>query len=127
MKFLQKAVEYNKLAKAFNGYYQMLQNLMTETDSEDFQESLFVVAFIGRKEIIVRIEEYNWNMNNRIVIPMMPSNQKTLAYAFQQTIGRLMTLSEEQGYYSQVQQILDGGELYHYLDRNIPDFIKKLM
>lgn len=73
------------------------------------------------------MEEYNWKMNGRIVIPMMPGSQKTLAYAYQQTIGRLLAFSEEHGYYDEVKDILDGGELYHEFDRNIPEHLKKML
>jgi len=127
MKFFKKSLEYNKLAQAFNGQYQMLQNLMDNPNTEDFTNDLFILAYIGRKEILSRMEEYNWNMNGRIVVPMMPGNQKTLVYAYQQTIGKLMAFSEEHGYYNEVQDILDGGELFHEFDKSIPEHIKKML
>lgn len=127
MKFLRKSLEYNKLAQAFNGQYQMLQNLLSNPDAEDFENDLLTLAYIGRREILNRMEEYNWKMNGRIVVPMMPGNQKTLADAYQNTIGRLLSFSEEKGYYSEVKDILDGGELYGEFDQNIPEHLKKML
>lgn len=127
MKFFKKGLEYNKLAQAFNGHYQMLQQIIPKSQHEDVRDDLFLLAFIGRKEIIDRMEEYNWNMNGPIVIPMMPGQRKTLAYAFQQTIGKLMELGETTGYSEQIQEILDKGTLYFELDKSIPDFMKKMM
>ena len=66
-------------------------------------------------------------MNGRIVIPMMPGNKKTLAYAYQQTIGKLIEFSEEKGYYDEVKEILDGGELYHEFEKSIPEHIKRML
>lgn len=127
MKFLKKGLEYNKLAQAFNGHYQMLQQLIPKSQTEDVRDDIFLLAYIGRKEIIDRMEEYNWNMNGSIVIPMMPGHKKTLVFAFQQTIGKLMELGETEGYSEEVQEILDKGSLYFELDRTIPDFMKKMM
>ena len=73
------------------------------------------------------MEEYNWKMNGRIVIPMMPGNKKTLADAYQNTSGKLLSFSEELGYYSQVKDILDGGQLYEEFEQNIPEHIKKML
>jgi len=127
MKLFKKPLEYNKLAQAFNGQYQMLQNLLSNPDADNLQDDLFTLAYIGRREILNRMEEYNWKLNGRIVIPMMPGNKKTLADAYQNTIGKLLSFSEELGYYSQVKDILDGGQLYEEFEQNIPEHIKKML
>lgn len=127
MKLFRKPLEYNKLAQSFNGQYQMLENLKSNPNTESFINDLFVLAYIGRREILNRMEEFNWNMNGRIVIPMMPGNKKTLAYAYQQTIGKLIEFSEEKGYYDEVKEILDGGELYHEFEKSIPEHIKRML
>ncbi len=127
MKLFRKPLEYNKLAQSFNGQYQMLENLISNPNTESFINDLFVLAYIGRREILNRMEEFNWNMNGRIVIPMMPGNKKTLAYAYQQTIGKLIEFSEEKGYYDEVKEILDGGELYHEFEKSIPEHIKRML
>lgn len=127
MKFLKKGLEYNKLAKAFNGHYQMLQELISKSQHEDIGNDLFILSYIGRKEIIDRMEEYKWNMNGPIVVPMMPGDRKTIAFAFQQTIGKLIELGESEGYSEEVQEILDKGNLYFELDKSIPEFMKKIM
>ena len=127
MKFLKKGVEYNKLAKAFNGIYQMLQDVIQKMQYEDAQNDIFVLAYIGRREIIDRMEEFNWDINSSIIIPMMPGKQKTLAYAYQQTILKILELGETEGYSEEVTEILDKGNLYSELDNKMPDHIKKMM
>ena len=49
MKLFKKPLEYNKLAQAFNGHYQMLQNLLSNPDADNLQDDLFTLAYIGRR------------------------------------------------------------------------------
>ena len=127
MNFFKRGLEYNKLAKAFNGYYQMLQPLVEKSNYEDIKDDLFIMAFLARKEIIDRMEAINYKLTTRIVVPMMPGNNKTLEYAYLQTVGKIMTLSESQGYSSEIQEILDKGELYFELEKTIPSHLKSTM
>jgi len=127
MNFIKRGLEYNKLAKAFNGYYQMIQPLVEKSNYEDIRDDLFIIAFLARKEIIDRMEVINYKLTTRIVVPMMPGNNKTLEYAYLQTVGKLMTLGENQGYSDEVQDILDKGNLYFELENTIPSHLKTLL
>lgn len=126
MAFLEKGLEYNKLAKAFNSIYLMLQQLISKIENEPIEVvELYLLAYIGRKEIIDRMDKYNWDLYGPIVIPMMPGYKKTLSYAYQQTIGKIEDISEQEYCSDEVQEILNKGEFYYELDRNIPDEMKK--
>lgn len=127
MNFFKKGLEYNKLAQAFNGHYQMLQQVIEKSKHEDVAVDIHILAFIGRKEIIDRMEIINYKMETRIIVPMMPGENKTLAYAYHQTIGVLMELGMNQGCLEKVQNILDKGDLYFELEKTIPSHIKTMM
>lgn len=127
MKFLKRSLEYNKLAKAFNGYYQMIQQLIEKAEYEDISEELFNMAFLVRVEILDRMEIINYKMSTRIVVPMMPGNKKTLEYAYLQTIGKLTVLGESQGYTEEIKEILEKGDLYYELERTLPLDVKNML
>lgn len=127
MRFLTKALEYNKLAKAFNGHYLMLSKALGEASNKDIKDDLLILAYLGRREIIDRIEEYQWQMGTKIIVPMMPGDKKTLGYAFEQTIGKLMKVADQEGCGNQVIQILDKKEIYYKLDDSLPEFLKNMI
>lgn len=128
MNFFKKGIEYNNLAKAFNGHSQMLSQLelKLENEDEDVTEDFYVLAYLGRKEIIDRLEEYKWNMNSLIVVPNL-GGRTTVVSAMQMTISRLTLLAQENNLLEEVQEIMNKGDLYFELDKTIPDYIKKLL
>ncbi len=117
MNFFKKGLEYNKLAQAFNGLYQMIQETIQKAQYNDVRDDLFAIAYVGRKEIIDRMDEYNWSLETSIVIPMMPGQRTTLLFAYQQTIGKLIELSEIEGYLNEIEEILDKGNLFFELSK----------
>lgn len=127
MNFFQKALEYSKLAKGFNGYYLMLQQVIEKSMYGNIVEDLLIIALIGRIEIIDRMELINYKLTTKIVVPMLPGENKTLGYAYQQTIVRLMEIAENQGCSEYVNEILDKGELFYELEKTIPDHFRKMM
>lgn len=125
MKFLKKVTEFSKLAQAFNGYYPFLNE--TKSNSEATVDDLFILAWLGRKEIIDRMEEYKWNLNSKIKVPSFPSNDATLGQLFNLTIGELVVLSEENDCVNEITEILDRGELFYSLESRIPKYIKGMI
>ena len=73
MKFFKKGIELNNLAKYFSMVYLQLNELELKIknakDKESYLEDLFVLAYISRKEIIDRIEEYKWSWTTPIMMP----------------------------------------------------------
>ncbi|MDC9721878.1 MAG: hypothetical protein PSN34_03780 [Urechidicola sp.] len=133
MKFFKKGIEYNKLAKGFNGTFVMINELEVNiennysTDYSEFEQDILVLAYLSRKEILDRMEEYNWAMASPIVVPMMSKGRLTLTFAFQQTIGRLYKFAEIMGVSEEVNEILDKGNAYYEIDRAIPNHIKNTL
>lgn len=127
MNFFKRNIEYNNLAKAFNGYYQRIQQLNEKAAYQDIGTELIDVAFLVRVEIIDRMDIINYKMSTRIVVPMMPGNKKTLEYAYLQTVGKLVTLAESQGLKQKVEEILEKGDLFYEIERTLPIDVKKML
>lgn len=115
----------NELAQAFNGVYQMLQPFVNSQEI-CFQEDLFSIAYICRKEIIDRIDSCNFRMEALIIVPMISSTSVTILNAYQQTIGQLFAISAEKGYLEDVSEILEKGELYTTVENKIAESLRNM-
>jgi len=133
MKFFKKGIEFNNLAKGFNGTFVMINELETKiqhnysNDYSEFEQDLLILAYLCRKEILDRMEEYNWSMGSPIIVPMMSKGRLTVTFAFQQTVGRLYSLAEKLLLSDEVNEILDKGNAYFEIDRAIPNHVKNLL
>jgi len=127
MGFFKKTAEYNKLAQSFNGLYPMIQELNAKTSDEEIKEDLLLLAYIGRINIIDRMETYNWNYNGSIVVPSMPGRKTTLINAFNLTIGMITHMADELGIENQNPGIFDQDDFFYDLEKNIPSYIKNLI
>lgn len=133
MKFFKKGIEYNKLAKGFNGTFVMINELEVKIENNyqnnfsELEQDIFILAYLCRKEILDRMEEYNWAMASPIVVPMMSKGRLTLTFAFQQTVGRIYKFAEIIGVSDEVNEILDKGNAYFEIDRAIPNHIKNTL
>ena len=98
MKLFTKGREYNNLAKAFNGMFVMINELEVKVtnrnNNEEFNEELLISAYLCRKNILDILEEYNWPIFSPIIIPMMSKGTVTLDFAHQQTVIRLIRISQ---------------------------------
>jgi len=133
MKFFKKGIEYNNLAKGFNGTFVMINELEVKIennhsgDFSEFEQDIFILAYLCRKEILDRMEEYRWAMASPIAVPMMSKGKLTLTFAFQQTVGRVYMLAETMGVSDEINEILDKGNAYFEIDRAIPNHIKNAL
>jgi len=129
MNFLKKGFAYNKLAKGFNGLYVMINELEVKVNNNDdeLHQDFFIIAYLCRKEVLDRIEEYNWNMGNPIVVPMMSKGQLTLMFAYQQTVGRLIRLANDSGLAKEIEEILEKGNAFYDIDNALPLNVKNML
>ena len=131
--FLKKGIEFNKMAKGFNGTFVMINELESNIDTSyssdysDLEQDLFFLAYICRREILDRLEEYNWSMTAPIIVPMMSRGRLTVASAFQKTIGRLYEMAEQLGISQRINDVLDKGTSYYEFDRAIPGHLKNIL
>ena len=129
IKFYKTAVEYNKLAKAFNGMNGMLQNLIPQIrmrdENSDFSEEIMVLAYIARKGILDRIEDNDWALEAKIYIPTIQRGKMTIMYALSQTVWKLTTIADSLDLRHIVEEVFDKGELYYTLEDNLPQQLIK--
>ena len=130
--FFKAGIEFNNLAKSFNGMNVIIQwlnpRIENSADKSEFTKTIFYLSYIARKGVWDRIEKYGWEMHREaIIVTTISKNRITLNYALSQTIGKVSLLASELGIVSEVQEIMDGGALYFEIEKHIPDNIKKLV
>lgn len=123
MKFFTKGLELNRLAKGFNGVKLMLMSI---DDGKIENETLYILAYISRREIIDRIERFKWNISNPIIVPSISTGRISIAFALQNTVSYIVTLAEETGNYYEIKEILDKGEMYYTIQDSLPSYIKNI-
>lgn len=127
--FLKTGIEFNNLAKSMNGMNFMIQDLIPKIershDYSEFTEDVLVLAYIARKGVLDRMEQYNWTMDAKIVVPTIERGRITLTYAFTQTVGKLHMIAAQLDLSDLVEEIMDKGDAYYQLERNLPEQITK--
>lgn len=129
--FMKAGIEFNNLAKSMNGMNVMLQELIPKIeisyDYSEFTEEVLVLAYIARKGVLDRMEQYNWTMDAKIVVPTIDRGRITLMYAFTQTVGKLGAIAEQLELSELVQNIMEKGDGYYQLEINLPsEFTKNI-
>ena len=130
LNFLKAGIEYNNMAKSMNGMNVMLQEITRGIANSydphgEFAEGLLTIAFVARRGVYDRLEKFNWPITGKIVVPTIDRAKITLAYALQQTVGKLHLIAAELDMTSEIEEIMDKGPLYHKLDNLLPEHAKK--
>ena len=127
--FLKPGIEFNNLAKSMNGMNVMIQDLIPKIkrsdDYSEFTEAILVLAYIARKGVLDRMEQYNWTMDAKIIVPTIDRGRITLMYAYSQTVGKLQILAEQLDLSNLVEEIMEKGDAYYQMERNLPSEITK--
>lgn len=131
LNFLKAGAEYNKLAKSMNGMNIMIQDLIPKIERSynysEFEGDILFIAYVARKGVLDRMEQYNWSMDAKIVVPTINKGLITLMYAFTQTVGNLQIIAEQLELSKLVEEVMDKGKAYYELERNLPsDIIKTI-
>ena len=126
MAFLKKGIEYQKLAKTFNGVYLMIEDIQNNNNNEFSKEDIFTLAYICRREVPDRLEKYHWDISTPIIVPSISNKRITLANAIQQTLSKVTKISEDMMIYQDVKEILDRGDFFYDIENNIPEYIKNI-
>jgi hypothetical protein len=99
MKFFQKGIELKNLAKCFDETFIRINELevniqhQNSGDIADLEKDLYILAYFCRKEILDRMEEYNWPMDKSIIVQKISEEPVTLTHAYQLTLGRLCLMA----------------------------------
>lgn len=114
---LTKIKEYSKLGHSMNSVSIMIATLKktyeNRVENETFGENLYVIAYVARKGILDRIDEYNWSMEGPILIPSINQKNISLLEAFTKTISHLKAIAFELNFLSQVESILNKEQGYY--------------
>lgn len=133
MKFFKRGIEFNNLAKGFNGIYVLINELEVKiqnnysSDYSEFEQDLMISAYLCRKEILDRMEEYHWEFASLIIVPLISKGRIPLTFAFQKTVGRLYSLAEKVSLSDKVKEILEKEDAFYEIDRSIPNQIKNML
>ena len=127
--FLKVGKAFNDLAKAMNGMNSMLDELIPKIersyDYSEFGEEVLILAYIGRKGILNRMEEYNWGLDAKIIVPTIDRGRITLMYAYTRTIGRLQMIATKLELSELVEDIMAKGETYYELENKLLEQVTK--
>lgn len=128
-KSIKKINEYVKLGHSMNAVSFMLKELMEKyqinNESENFNEEIFIIAYVARKGILDRLDEYEWNMEGPILVPSINPNNISLLYAYSKTILQIKALSVELDLSYEVDNILEKKEGFFEFEQILPDYTLK--
>jgi hypothetical protein len=121
-KFLKKGKAVNNLAKSFNRMYLILQEIEQNPNPNpaEFRESILLLAYIATKGVFDRMDENDISMEHKIMIPTIQRGFIAVFYAYQQTVGKLITISNMLEMDDIVTEILDKGPAYYELENRLP-------
>jgi hypothetical protein len=130
-KSLKKIQEYTKLAQSMNSVSQMLSMLLEKHkrghNPMDLKEEIYIISYVARKGILDRMDEYEWNLEGPILVPVINSKNITLFQAYSNTISLIKPLSIELGFSSEVESILKKENCYYEFESLFPlETIKQL-
>lgn len=107
----KKGIEFNKVAQALNASYILINELEYKRNNDlmdgSSEESFTLIAFVVRRDILNRINEYNWDMMTSIIVPAMSNRRITLMLAYTQVVDRLITMCEDTFFEDKIKAILD--------------------
>ncbi len=122
--FLKKGKEFNNLGKSFNGMNVMIQDILPQIERnpsrEEYRETILVLAYIASKGVNDRLEENDISMTAKIMVPTIKRGFITVAYAYEQTVGRLMKLANLLDMDEVVNEVIEKGQAFFELEKNLP-------
>jgi len=129
MLFFRRGQAYSKLGRGFNGICFMINDHDAKVglSADEKFTDLMVIAFLFRKEIIDRMDEFNWGWQTPIMVPLLSRGSITLTNAFNMIISKILVLAEKNDLSDQVQEMLDRGSIFQEFDSFLPLQIKNLL
>ena len=124
---IKKIKEYSKLGHSMNSVSILLKDIIQQYQitGGNLNEEIYFVAYVARKGIIDRLEEYEWNMEGPILVSSISSKNITLFYAYSKTILQIKSLSVELNLSYEVESILAKQEGFYEFEPMLPDSILK--
>lgn len=126
--FSKMGIEYNDLAKAFNGIIQIVKEIedkmtstrLTNFEFEKVENEVIMVAYLCRINIINRMDRYNWSLTTPIHVPNISSERTTLKIAYDMTVGEVSSLAKDMSISDVVQSVLEKGHHFYKFENGLP-------
>lgn len=120
------------LAITIGEIYLGIKNIATQinngTEPNTLKEEALIIAFIGRKAVLDRINKNNYNLEDEITIPQIDNSKNmTLEIALLHSLEQLLDFSKMIDEFDLINNILDKGDAYYELEKRLPkEFIKNI-
>lgn len=116
-KYLKAGFAFNKVATTMNRIVSMLNDLIPKIESgrfpdSEFKEDIAILAYVARKGIIDRLEEYDFTMDAKITVTAISSNKISLLEAYTKTVGTVMQIAERVNMSKMCENILEKNRLF---------------
>lgn len=122
-KSFKKIKEYVKLGSAMDNLNSELDQLNFKVKNSyntiEFSEEVIGLSFILRREIINRMDEYNWVMQGPIKVPSISSTNISLfkAYTIISTKIRSLAHTIDSETFELVNDVLEKGDTYYKIEK----------
>lgn len=129
-KFLKPGIEFNNLAKSLNAInfsFQDIDRYIDNGDDFDYELEISIAAYIFRKGVLDRMNEYNWPTSSKIVVPAIEKGRITLLYAFNTTNKKLLHFANIFNLENLVDEIIEKKIAYYQIEQNIPSELSKII
>lgn len=124
MRLFKSGKDLSKVAKSIDGLNLMIKDIIPKIEKSheysDFKEDIFILAYIGRKNVIDLIEENNWSMDMKIMVSTFEKRRIPLIMGYSQTIDQIQLIANHIGYQSVVENILEKGNSFYELENQLP-------
>ncbi|WP_452602379.1 hypothetical protein [Pontimicrobium sp. MEBiC06410] len=124
MRLFKSGKDLSKVAKSIDGLNLMIKDIIPKIEKSyeysDFKEDIFILAYIGRKNVIDLIEENNWSMDMKIMVSTFEKRRIPLIMGYSQTIDQIQLIANHIGYQSVVEDILEKGNSFYELENQLP-------
>ncbi len=124
-KSIKKIKEYSLLGHSMNSVAFMLNDLITKynnsNEDDDYKEDIYIIAYVARKGVIDRMEEYEWSMEGPILVPAINQKNISLFYAYSKTILLIKSISVELNLSFEVENILNKENGYYEFENILPE------
>lgn len=128
-KFLSAGIEFVYVGKVMNKMVDLIKHINLKIDagytSDELAGDVLMLAYMARKGVIDRIEEYNWTLDVKITIFSISNSRVTLLYAYSETVGKLYIIATQLGMVDEVQNVLEKGKKYYEIEKVLPASIIK--
>lgn len=120
--------DFYHLGNTFDFVYQALMQLIPKvqhaSDKSEYNESLMTLAYACKAGINDRLEKHEWPLHSGIYVPSISKSNVTIFVALSKTVEVAGALARSMDVYDEFNQVMEGGELFHMLDRMCPRVFK---